>query len=67
MTGTRLELPERMLNIICISLKFLHTSVWNPPIHVPQVTGFYRMGLIMEGELMDVLEVSYIHVICKLK
>ena len=31
-TGTRLELPERALNIICISLKFLHTSVWNPPI-----------------------------------
>ena len=31
-TGTWLELPESALNIICISLKFLHTSAWNPPI-----------------------------------
>ena len=32
MTGTWPELPERALNIICISLKFLHTFAWNPPI-----------------------------------
>ena len=32
MTGNRTELLERVLNIICISLKFLHTSVWNLPI-----------------------------------
>ena len=31
-TGTWPELPERALNIICISLKFLHTSAWNPTI-----------------------------------
>ena len=33
MTGTWPELPERALNNICISLKFLHTFEWNPPIH----------------------------------
>ena len=30
--GTWPELPERVLNIICISLNFLHTFAWNPPI-----------------------------------
>ena len=30
MTGTRLELPKTVLNIICILFKFLHISVHNP-------------------------------------
>ena len=30
-TGTWPELPERALNIVCISLKFLPMSAWNPP------------------------------------
>ena len=34
MTGTWPELPERALNIICISLKLLHTFTWNPPYHI---------------------------------
>ena len=34
MTGTQPELPEIVLNIICISLNFLHTSAWNPCITV---------------------------------
>ena len=33
-TETGPELPEPALNIIDISLKFLHTSTWNPPIAV---------------------------------
>ena len=30
---------ERALNIICISLKFLHMSTWNPPIYI--TVGFF--------------------------
>lgn len=35
--GTRPELPEIALNIICIPLKFLYTSAHNPSIVLPGI------------------------------
>ena len=43
-TGTCPELSEKALNIICISLKFLHTSAWNPPIVLVATVQIVHIG-----------------------
>ena len=44
-TGTGPELPERTLNIIHMSLKFLRTFAWNPTI-----TAIYHDHSVVEGQ-----------------
>ena len=45
-TGTQLELPKIALIIICISLKFFHTSA------SPHIPGVWYVGLDIDGYII---------------